>query len=177
MDDSKEQLAEQVLVLRCQSGDEFAFTRMMRVYDSRLRYYVRRLMASRAEADDLMQEIWLAVWRQVPTLRQPEAFRTWLYRIARNMALKTIRYQTDVQTLDGNDIADESHVFTAEDAEVVHAALDKLPVFHRDVLVLKFIENMTYEEIADTVGCAVGTVRSRMHYAKKALRVEMEKMP
>lgn len=63
MDDSKEQLAEQVLVLRCQSGDEFAFTRMMRVYDSRLRYYVRRLMASRAEADDLMQEIWLAVWR------------------------------------------------------------------------------------------------------------------
>jgi RNA polymerase sigma-70 factor, ECF subfamily len=63
-----------------------------------------------------------------------------------------------------------------DDAESVHAALDELAPEHRDVLVLRFLEDMTYEDIARVTGCPIGTVRSRIHYAKRALRCALERM-
>jgi RNA polymerase sigma-70 factor (ECF subfamily) len=74
-----------------------------------------------------------------------------------------------------DDATQDADVFQAEDAERVHGALDTLSAMQREVLVLRYIEDMSYDEIAAIVNCQVGTVRSRLHYAKRALREQLEK--
>lgn len=176
MDEDRESLAQQALVMRCQLGDEYAFMRLVKSYDSRIRYYVRRLMASKADADDLMQDIWFAVWHNLPKLRRPDAFRAWLYSIARNLTMQTLGVQPREVPLEPDAVISNAanRDFRPEDAEIVHVALDRLSLQHKDVLVLHFVEGMTYEEIAGVVSCPLGTVRSRVYYAKQALRRQME---
>jgi RNA polymerase sigma-70 factor (ECF subfamily) len=180
MTDSTDRLYERVLVLRCQAGDEAAFAELMERYQPRLRYYLRKMLRDVQGAEDALQDVWLAVFRAVSRLADVGAFRAWLYRIARDRALRQFRHHRppcerleEVDPIDGR--ADEGQ-FTAEDVERVHAALDTLAAEHREVLVLRYIEAMTYEEIAGVVGCQVGTVRSRLHYAKRALRGVLERM-
>ncbi len=170
-------LTDQILVLRCQLGDEVAFERLLAEYDSRIRYYVRRILGSNDKADDVMQVIWLTVWRRLPKLRNVEAFRLWLYRIARNIAVQDLRTSKKEQQAlrDGLQVPDEQEEpFSPEEAAAVHAALNTISPAHKEVLALRFIEGMSYEEIAQLTECSLGTVRSRIHYGKKALRSEME---
>ena len=170
-------LADTVLVLRCQLGDEAAFERLVAHYGPKIRYYVRRLTGRQHQEDDTLQAIWLAVWSQLPKLRSPEAFRTWLYRIARNIALQSLRNRIDHVPLEDNHPvpADAEERFSKEEAAAVHAGLDAISPAHKEVLVLRFLEDLSYDEIADIVGCSVGTVRSRIYYGKKHLRSIMER--
>lgn len=168
-------LADEVLVVRCQLGDERAFERLVAQYDRKLRYYVRRLVRPQEGEDDVLQSIWLAVWSQLPRLRRPEAFRAWLYRIARNIAYQSVRRPATAPLEEDFPAPTEpEEQFSPEEAAEVHAALDRLSPAHKEVLVLRFLEDMSYEEIVDVVGCSLGTVRSRIHYAKRSLRKEME---
>jgi RNA polymerase sigma-70 factor (ECF subfamily) len=177
LSDSLERLYEQVLVLRCQAGDERAFEELIRRYDVRLRYYVRRLLGADAVADDVMQDVWLTAFRKLPQLRIAEAFSVWLYRVARSHALAELRDRREwVPLADGQVTTELAHAepeFAPDDAPRMHACLDRLRPEHREVLVLRFIEDMSYEKMAAVIGCPVGTVRSRIHYAKVQLRREM----
>jgi RNA polymerase sigma-70 factor (ECF subfamily) len=179
MSDRAEQLYEQVLVLRCQTGDEAAFAELVGRYSPRLRYFLRKMLARpAAEVEDALQEVWLDVYRGVARLAAPAAFRTWLYRVARDRTLRTLRRRRhDPKPLpeEPADDADDPGGFTAEDAARVHAALDAVAPEHREVLVLRFLEEMNYDDIARVVGCQLGTVRSRLHYAKRALRRLLER--
>ena len=174
--DNKLQLAEKVLVLRCQLGDEAAFERLVAEYGGKVRYYVRRLVGQDRDEDDILQSVWLAVWTQLPRLRHPDAFRTWLYRIARNLALQRTQHRPSPAPLEDSYAApaNEKERFGPEEAAAVHAALDRISAAHREVLVLRFLEGLAYEEIAEIVGCSVGTVRSRIYYGKRNLRNSME---
>ena len=175
---AKEQMDEQALVLRCQAGDEQAFVRLFERYNAPLKYYLRRLLSSPELADDVLQTVWLKVPRGVKRLRKLDAFRAWLYRVARNEAFQHLRrgqrWAEVEQSLPMPEPPDEDTTFTADDAERVHAALEEVSPNHRDVLVLRFLEDLSYEEIASVVGVELGTVRSRIHYAKHALRRVME---
>src|SRR5262245_17265757 len=92
MSDPAERLYQRVLVLRCQAGDEAAFAALVGEYGPRLRYYLRRLLGGRgAEAEDVLQDVWLDVYRAVPRLADPTAFPAWLYRIARDRAARLFR--------------------------------------------------------------------------------------
>lgn len=169
-----------VLVLRCQLGDVGAFGRLAAQYDAPARYYVQRLLGSTDAVDDVVQETWLAVAKGLRTLRDPNAFAAWFYRIARNKAVERRRQKgalpaTGHDDLEAVEDCSEEDAFSAEDAEEIHRALDALAPPHREVLVLRFMEEMSYEEIAEVVGCGPGTVRSRIFYAKRALRKEMAK--
>jgi RNA polymerase sigma-70 factor (ECF subfamily) len=144
-----------------------------------MRYYLRKMLVGIGEADDVLQEVWLDVFRSVARLKDVGAFRGWLYQIARTRALKVFRKRRlqfepieAEQLVDAEQNADE---FSADEAQRVHTALDKLPAVHREVLVLRYIEDMSYEEIAAIVSCQIGTVRSRLHYAKRALGNELQK--
>ena len=181
---SHDELIDSVDVLRCQTGDRAAFDRLVRRYHGRLLYFVRRL-AGDDRSDDLVQDVWLAVWRQLPRLREVESFRPWVYRIARNLALKRRRDEPrsaaptpllPEQFPDDGPEPDEAS-FRAEDAARVHAALARLSPGHQEVLALRFLEDMTYEQVAEVVECDLGTVKSRLHYAKRALRRELETNP
>jgi len=109
--------------------------------------------------------------RHLPRLSDPQALRAWLYRIARDRAFRRLRragrepHPLDERELNGQPEPE----FTAEDAAQIHAALDRLPAHQREVLVLRFLEDMSYEDIARIIGCQLGTLRSRLHYAKRAL--------
>jgi len=173
MSDEAERLFERLLVLRCQTGDEDAYRELVGRFGPRLRYFVRKLVGQADRADDLVQEVWIDVLRQLPRLKDVGAFTTWLYRIAHGKAMLDGRRngRAPKMTSDVESIADESEeTFSAEDAARIHAALDELEPVHREVLVLRFLEQMSYDEIGEIVDCPLGTVRSRLHYAKTALQ-------
>jgi RNA polymerase sigma-70 factor (ECF subfamily) len=116
----------------------------------------------------------------VARLADPGAFLAWLYRIARNRALAELRKKRQpLSSLDGIDMAeaDGGDDFSTEDAERINLALGQLAPAHREVLLLRFFEGMGYEDIARVTGCQLGTVRSRIHYAKRVLRRVMEEVP
>jgi RNA polymerase sigma-70 factor (ECF subfamily) len=172
MSDEAERLFEHLLVLRCQTGDDDAYRELVGRFGPRLRYFLRKLVGRADRADDLVQEVWLDVLRQLPRLKDAGAFTTWLYRIAHGKAMLDGRRngRTPKTTSDVESIADETEdAFSAEDAARIHAALDELEPVHREVLVLRFLEQMSYEEIGQIVDCPIGTIRSRLHYAKTAL--------
>ena len=179
MTDCADRLYERVLVLRCQARDEAAFAELVERYQPRLRYYLRKVLLDGPAAEDALQDVWLSVFRAVPRLADAGAFRAWVYRIARDRAAREFRTRRPPHRPLGEaepagEPADDDR-FTAEDAARVHAALDELSPDHREVLVLRFVEGMTYDEAARVVGCHVGTVRSRLHYAKAALRGVLER--
>src|ERR1043165_9946050 len=173
MSDEADRLFERLLVLRCQTGDEDAYRELVGRFGPRLRYFVRKLVSRADRADDLVQEVWIDVLRQLPRLKDAGAFTTWLYRIAHGKAMLDGRRsgRAPVTIADAEWVAEaEGDTFSAEDAARIHAALDRLEPAQREVLVLRFLEELNYEQIAEVVECPVGTVRSRIHYAKAQLK-------
>jgi RNA polymerase sigma-70 factor (ECF subfamily) len=178
MTDPADRLYERVQVLRAQAGDAAAFADLVGRYHARLRYYVGKIIAKPHAADDVLQDVWLDVWRGLPRLREAAAFPAWVYRVARDRAVRTYRQQPQARPLELTDVAfepDDGDEFTADDVARVHAALDALAPEFREVLVLRFLEEMAYADIAAVVDCPVGTVRSRLHHAKLALRGQLER--
>jgi RNA polymerase sigma-70 factor (ECF subfamily) len=180
MTDTLDQVYERVLVLRCQTGDERAFEELVQRYHARLRAFVAKMLSDAYAVDDVLQDVWLDVFRKVVKLRDTGAFRAWVYRIARDRAYRHLRRRHRAVSLSiageasRGDAAAEVE-FDSEEIRCVHASLDRLPLVHRDVLWLRFVEQMSYEQIATAVGCELGTVRSRLHYAKRALRELIER--
>jgi len=175
---SSDKLIEQVLVLRCQIGDKDAFAGLIERYQAPLRYFISRLSANPETAEDIFQDTWLTVIRRIHTLKKIDAFSTWLYRIARNKVYQQLRRKKMLSELDQNIAVPnntENDVFSPEDAAKVHRFLKELLPEYREVLMLRFLEQMSYEQISQVINCRLGTVKSRIHYAKLALKKEMEK--
>lgn len=173
MSDQLERVYERTLVLRCQAGDGAAFEELVGRYGPRIGYYLRKLLGTPHAAEDALQDVWFAVFRGLPRLTDPAAFPAWVYRIARDRAAREFRRNPPAtRPLPEADLLreDDCEEFSPADAEAIHAALDRLSMDYRDVLVLRFLEGMTYDEIARVTGAPLGTVRSRLHYAKRALR-------
>jgi RNA polymerase sigma-70 factor (ECF subfamily) len=174
-----EQARELMLVVRTQLGDEAALEELMRLYGQRLRSYVGRMVGGRREnEDDLLQEIWVAVFRALPKLNDPGAFRTWLFRIAHGRVCREFRRGR--VPLDSLEPVAADSTATPEDTdpvdkEAVQRSLHTLSPEHREAIVLRFMEEMSYDEIAQATGTSPGTVRSRIHYAKHALRRAFER--
>jgi RNA polymerase sigma-70 factor (ECF subfamily) len=176
MSDAAQRLYEQFLVVRFQAGDDHAFAEIVQRYHARLGYYVRRLLGEADAVDDVLQDVWLTAFRNLSALRSPRALSVWLYRVARNTALADRRRPRACVELTEEPVtpeADDDADFSPADAARIHAALGRLRPEHKEVLVLRFLEEMSYEDIADVVGCPLGTVRSRIHYAKRELRRKM----
>jgi len=167
------------IVHRCRDGERTAFEELFEMYQPRLKYYVRRLDNGGIGIDDTLQDIWLTVFRKIHKLKEDKFFTVWLYRLARNKVYDEFRNKERFARLPEEDeipVSDSDEpVFDASDAEKLHVALNRLKPYHREVLTLSFIEQMPYQSIADVVGCSIGTVRSRIFYAKKSLREEMER--
>ncbi len=180
-DDVQRRTDEFEFVMRAQRGDDEAFQSLVEIYDRRLLYFVRRLLGETEEAYDVVQTVWLMVLRGIARLSAPAAFRVWLYRIAHAQAVTVLRRRNSTSIsaddLPAENIASEERdadIF--ENAELVHDALRDLSVDHRRVLVLRFLEDMPVEEIAAVLESPPGTIKSRLHYAKAALRQRIEEL-
>jgi RNA polymerase sigma-70 factor (ECF subfamily) len=174
---SNERLLEHLTVLRCQAGDADAFARLHDGYQERVRRYLSRLVGSDA-VEDVTQEVWVTVYRGIAGLTNPAAFRQWVFRIARSKAFDALRREKRRDALRfavSRETATEEAelVMTEMSDQQVEEAMRHLSHEHQEVLQLRYFEDLPYAEIASIVGCSIGTIRSRLHHAKSALRAEL----
>ena len=176
----KELIYQELLVLRCQRGDKAALSELVSTWERRLFYFIRRLVNEEHDAWDTLQQTWLKVLRGISTLKEPRNLAPWLYRIARNNAinlghLHAVRRDNLEDYPAGSEALEDAGPRNLEDAEQVHHGLLQLALPHREVLTLYFLEDMTIDEIAHVLDIPAGTVKSRLHHARHALRGVLEK--
>ena len=177
--------ADQVLVRRVQRGDKAAFDVLVRKYQHKIVKLVTRYVHDSTEALDVSQEAFIKAYRAIHGFRGDSAFYTWLYRIAINTAKNHLVAEGRRPLEHGVDLQDpeqyeaqsrlrdvdtpERLLLTDEIQRTVEAAIDALPEDLRTAIVLRELEGMSYEQIAETMGCPVGTVRSRIFRAREAI--------
>jgi len=169
-------LSLHLLVLRCQAGDESAFGRLMESFGEKTLRYLRSLVGD--DADDVQQEVWLSVYRGIGGLSNPGAFRTWLFRTTRHRAVDFLRRRKRERELldevarDSVETGDETEpdLLAGVDGGLLESALKAIPPPQREVVLLRYRDDMSYTDIALVVGCPVGTVRTRLHHAKRRLQ-------
>src|SRR5688500_6153674 len=170
-------LSLHLLVLRCQAGDERAFARLMDQFSQKTLGYLRGLVGD--DADDVHQDVWLSVYRGIGGLANPGAFRTWLFQTTRHRAVDFLRRQKREREL-LDEVAGELAVDAADvddgaglggvDGAILDTALLGISPPQREVLLLRYRDDLSYNEIALVVGCPIGTVRTRLHHAKRRLQ-------
>ena len=171
---SGDQTRYEWLALRCQAGEPGAFEDLIAVMERPLLYYAASLTGNQDSGLDVLQEVWIKVFRGIRKLKDPGALRSWLYSITHGIAVDRIRSsisREQAERLQFEEFQEaEEPSFTGEDAAAIHQALSEIGLKHREVLVLHFLEDLSMAEIAKVVGCSEGTVKSRMHYAKQAMK-------
>jgi RNA polymerase sigma-70 factor (ECF subfamily) len=162
------------IALRCQAGEPGAFEDLIAVMERPLLYYAASLTGNVDSGLDVLQEVWIKVLRSIGKLKDPGSLRSWLYTITHGIAVDRIRRNTSREQAEQVQLEDfqeaDEPSFADEDAAAVHQALSQIGLRHREVLVLHFLEDLSIAEIAEVVGCSEGTVKSRMHYAKRAMK-------
>jgi len=178
------------LVARVQRGEKHAFDLLVLKYQRKIIRLLSRIIRDPAELEDVAQEAFIKAYRALPQFRGDSAFYTWLYRIAINAArnwqaanrtrlmhvstLESAEGETFSQIDTLSDIATpESMLTSREIVEAVNAAIEDLPTDLRTAIVLREIEGMRYEDIAQTMGCPIGTVRSRIFRAREAIAARL----
>lgn len=172
------------LVRRVQKGDKSAFDALVLKYQHKVLKLVQRYVRDPAEAEDVTQDAFIKAYRALPGFRGDSAFYTWLYRIAINTAKNALvsagrrpmTYDLDGEG-NGPDLSQrlrdpdtpERLLLTDEIRSTVNRAIDALPEDLRTAIVLRELEGLSYEDIARTMECPVGTVRSRIFRAREAI--------
>ena len=183
--------ADLILVERVQSGDVAAYDILVHRYRERLYSVVYNLTSNREDALDLTQEAFIKAFQSINRFQGKSSFYTWIYRIAVNNTLSHLKKYRNRKYLSFDNLSNEASqadIFEAVRAktktekatlmkelhEKLNEALQKLSLKHRSVVVLFEIEGMSHEQIAEILKCSVGTVRSRLHYAKQQLRLYLK---
>ena len=176
---------DQQLVERAQRGDKRAFELLVLKYQRKLARLLSRLVRDAGEVEDVTQEAFIKAYRALPSFRGESAFYTWLYRIAINTAKNALvatkrrpmDYDLDLQDPEQYDLharlaeseTPEGLLLTDEIRDTVNRAIENLPEDLRTAIVLRELEGLSYEDIAQTMDCPVGTVRSRIFRAREAI--------
>lgn len=186
--------AERRLVERLKRRDGAAFNVFMRTYKDKVFSLVLRMLGSRAEAEDLTQEVFITVFRSIESFRGDSKLSTWLYRVAVNHCKNRVKYldrrgrKTSTEIDDAPEAAVSrggpvtSRVDRPDEAtegvelqEKIRAALAAIDHDHRELIILRDLEGLAYEEIVQITGLPDGTVKSRLHRARAALRDALQR--
>ncbi len=167
------------LVRRAQSGDVGAFEKIYREHEGRVFAVCLRMIGDNSRAEELTQDVFVRAWEMLVTFRGESAFSSWLHRVAVNIVLVSIRserrYQGRVKTVDDlEQFERENTVSQPGELLDLETAIAKLPSQARAVFVLHDIEGYRHEEIAKSMGIAVGTTKAQLHRARKLLRDALE---
>lgn len=167
---------QRLLAARARLGDDSAFELLVHEHTRALVGFVRKLGLPESVSEDVVQETWVAAWKSLRTLRDVGKFRSWLFGITRNKALQHFATAREIPIADLDTPATDEVLDSYFDrfAPYLNRALDGLPVSQREVLALRFFEGMSYENLAETICVSEGTIKSRLHYAKAALRRRLE---
>lgn len=169
---------EILLISRARGGDRDAFGELVEQYRDNVYRLAYRMCGNAYDADEAAQEAFVAAWRALPNFRGDAKFSTWLYRLTTNAAIDVMRREKRHQTVgDGEmiEVADDADspqetVERTEQQEAVQKALATLSEEYREVLLLRYMEELDYAEIAEVLQLPSGTVKSRINRAKAALK-------
>ena len=168
---------EQALIATAASGDKDAFGELYRMFAPRVYAVACGLLLNRDDALDVTQETFVRAWRALPRFRRGAPFFPWLYAIARNRCMSRLsRRARDPASVEFDDrIGGESdnEERAIEIRRDVARALAALRPDHREIILLRHFQDLSYEEIAESLHCPLGTVMSRLHHARKALAAEL----
>ena len=174
---------ELLLISRARGGDREAFGELVEQYRDNVYRLAYRMCGNAYDADEAAQEAFVAAWRALPNFRGDAKFSTWLYRLTTNAAIDVMRREKRHQTVgDGEmmELADDADspqetVERTEQQETVQKALSTLSEEYREVLLLRYMEELDYAEIAEVLQLPSGTVKSRINRAKAALKTALLK--
>ena len=164
------------LVDRARAGDHDAYTVLVGAHFERTLRMARALTGNDADARDATQDAFVAVWRGLPSLRDPARFEPWLHQVIRNRCRDLLRRRRRVReiALDGHDVVVDDPGSTSLDRTVLLAAFDRLSMDERRILVLHHLEGLPVAEVGRQLGIPEGTVKSRLFAARRSLRRAME---
>lgn len=175
------------LVRAAAGGDEDAFAELVRLHEKKVYHLALKMCGNAEDASDVAQEAFLSAWKGLPNFRGEAGFATWLYRLTSNAAIDLLRRSrkqrgevslddedTGINPVDG-DLSLQERAEASELREAVTAGLAELSEDHRQALVLREIQELSYEEIAAALGVDLGTVKSRISRARGALRKILQK--
>jgi RNA polymerase sigma-70 factor (ECF subfamily) len=187
---------EERFIERLRARDERAFNELVLAYQERVFGLVLRMLGQRSEAEDMAQEVFVQVFKAIDQFRGDAKLSTWIYRIAVNLcknrnvylARRQSRKQDEFELAE-RDIVQARSVQSSVALEppdqlaqgqelerIVHAAIARMDSEFREVLVLRDVEDLSYEEIMDITGLAIGTVKSRIHRARLQLKEEISRV-
>lgn len=174
------ELDDQQLVLASKGGDQDAFAQLVQRYQRRIFNLVYRMLQQYEEANEITQETFLAAWQGLPSFRGEARFATWLYRIAYNCALKQLETRKRdralqaalqaEQALDSSADRASAQIDAHEQQALVQEHLSHLPAKYRIVLILRHLQDMTYEEMAEILTMPVGTIKTHLFRARNLLK-------
>jgi len=184
--------SDRITVQRVQAGEVAAFDALILKYRERVLGLIYNMTSNREDAADLTQDAFIKAFQSIHRFQAQSSFFTWLYRIAVNSTLSHLRKAKLRTFFSFEKITDEDKtaqlvnqltdkkgadrdLFIRELQEKLNEAMMKLSIKHRTVVTLFEIEGSSHEEIAEIMDCSVGTVRSRLHYAKQLLQAELQR--
>jgi RNA polymerase sigma-70 factor (ECF subfamily) len=176
----KQAIYYELLILRYRQGQKDALEELVTIWEKPLFYYIHRLIEDEHEAWEILQETWIKVLQSIGKLREPNKLPVWLYSITRKTVMSHLRkkYSEKVLFEDNDDISkienyNSNHTF--ENADQVHYGLSRISLPHRDILTLFFLRDLSIDDIAQVLSVPIGTVKSRLYYAREALKEILEK--
>lgn len=185
------QLQEQILVKQAKKGDQDAFAALMTLYEKPIYNLTLRMTRKPEDAEELTQTAFLKAWHALPSFQEDASFFTWLYRLASNACIDFLRYENRrhavLQTVSIDDEEHPSshipdHRYSPEERAIQHdlqkmilTALNSLSHEHREILLQREIDGLSYQEISDVLHLEIGTVKSRIARARLALRQVLQR--
>ncbi|GGS70356.1 RNA polymerase sigma factor [Nonomuraea spiralis] len=169
-------MTDELLVVRAQLGERAAIAELVHRWHTPVRTYARRMLDAE-RADDVTQEIWVAVVRGLPRLRTPGRFAPWLFTIARRAVTDRLRGEyARAESAGGPEPVTDDPVEAVVDRAGLISALSALPLPEREILVLHYLEDLPVEECAQICGIPAGTVKSRLSRARRLLRDHLKEI-
>jgi RNA polymerase sigma-70 factor, ECF subfamily len=171
------------LVLLAQAGDRNAFNDLFLLVQEKLYRYINHITQDKVMSDDLFQEVLITVFKNIRWLREPEFFRSWMYRIATRAAFKALKKKKRFKETSLEELGElkkhlpdaEAQIILKETLESVSSVISDLSPASRSVLSLHYLEEMSLKEISSLVDIPIGTVKSRLAYGILKLREKMKK--
>ena len=166
------------LVIRAQRGDEEAFASLAVAVGDRLHAVSQRILRDIDLAEDATQQALLAIWRDLPQLRDPARFDAWSYRLLVHACYaegrRTRQWSPNLRVLPVDEPVGPDAMSSVHDRDQLERGFRRLSIDHRAVVVLHHYLDLPLETVAETLGVPIGTVRSRLHYAMRGLRAALD---
>jgi len=178
------------LVKLALKGDQRAFAEIVELYKDKIFHLGYRMLSNRHEAEDVVQETFLRVYKNLDRYDQKQKFSTWIYRIGTNLCIDRLRkrkpsYSLDAELNDqdgtdgyallpGDERTPESEYLLSETQQLIHQAIDSLPDKYKTVMVLRYLQELSLQEISEVMDMPVTTIKTRVHRGREFLRKKLE---